>query len=192
MQESLSAPNPRDPSSFAYREALLRAVARCEARGDAESLMCATFIREELAQAEGAAEAPSSAQLHLDFEICDQLLVWNRQQSPTPITTNCEYAVGLEVLRLVRQQAQLNAEYGLPTDPGSPVLVAMGDNRFKLLPRELPESMLLELALVTDWGPDDEGESSERNAAYEGWQALLALAPEVQLPAAAAALIPQP
>jgi hypothetical protein len=163
MQEN---PNTATAAEQAAREALLRAAAICEQHGTPDALECAEAIR---------AEAGVPVRANLDFVLGQQLLDWNRQQATPPIRVGCEYAVALEAFRLMAK-----LPLGIAAD--APVLVVTGARTYRVLPRELPEAMLLALGLVTGWDEDEEGNSTERDAIYEGWEALMALAPEVVLP----------
>jgi hypothetical protein len=149
-----------------------RAAAFCEQQGTPEGAALATELRAQ-------AGAPAEQSGHRDFEMCQNLLDWNRTQNPPPIRIGAEYLVGLEAFRLsqpgqvadVRQNAS-----------GLPVLVLTADQTYRVLPRELPEHMLQALALVSRWDPSDEtGDDADRTAMLEGWEALLALAPELNL-----------
>lgn len=170
MQENQNTPLA-DQVEQATTAALLRAAAICEQQGTSDALACAQAIREQLGTAVRA---------NLDFELGQQLLDWNRAQAKPPIQVGCEYAVALEAFRLM-------ADMPLGIAAEAPVLVVTGARTYRVLPRELPEAMLLALGLVSRWDVNEEGHSDERDAIYEGWEALMALAPEVVLPDAHAA-----
>lgn len=154
--------------------ALERAAAFCAQQGGAEGTGLAAALRAHLSSAR-----PVQAG-HDDFAMCEHLLAWNRSQSVPPIRVGSEHQVGLEAFRL----SQMHQPAVLIATPGQP---------YRVLPQDLPEPMLQALALVTRWDPSDEcGEDSDRTAVLEGWNALLAMAPEVTLPAPDEALAFEP
>lgn len=155
---------------------LEKAAAFCEQQGSEHGVALAAELRAQMAIA-----APEEIG-HRDFAMCEQLVAWNLSQVAPPIRVGSEYLVGMAAFNLCHAPNAADSDEGPVGTPSLPVLVVSPDQTYRVLPRELSEPMLQALALVTHWAPSDEnGDDSDRAAVLDGWEALVELAPEVNL-----------